>query len=124
MNNWPTKKITTILILATIAIWGLWDLVAVWTPKPGDTESEIILHAFQSHPSLVYLFGVLCGHWTWPKRGGFDYDEMLIGWGLGAVIFAGSHVVHWLQHVPVAAMFLAGYVAGHYLWGQSPRKKR
>lgn len=117
MNNWPTKKITTALIIVTIAVWGIWDLVAVWTPRPGDTESEIILDAFQSHPSLVYLFGMLCGHWTWPNKERFKYDEMLVGWGVGAVIFSGSHIFEWLYDVPIAALFLTGYIAGHYLWG-------
>lgn len=119
MSNWPTKKITTWLIIGTIVIWGLWDLVAVWTPKPNDTESEILLHVFQSHPSLVYVFGLLCGHWTWPKQKQFEYYEMLVGWGLGAIIFAGSHIFTWLHQVPIALIFLAGYVAGHFLWGQS-----
>lgn len=57
-------RVAGVLILLLLA----YELVAIWTPAPGDTLSELVWGANEQYPVIAFLAGLLCGHWFWPRR--------------------------------------------------------
>lgn len=55
--------VTKILIILTVAVWVVWDLVAVMVWGRSATESWRISDWCRRFPWIVFLLGYLCGHW-------------------------------------------------------------
>ena len=64
-----TKKITVCLLLAMIAILGLWDVFAVSNNVAGDTISSIVLGTAHKYPIIPFILGIVMGHLFWPNKG-------------------------------------------------------
>ncbi len=122
-QNLPTtSKVTSVLILATIAVWIGWDIYVAIEPTPGDTESEILRNWGWSTPSFVWMFGALCGHFwgTWDKliqfRKRFPWSPFALG-GL-AVVLMSLDYGGFLPSIHPMISFLAGIPFGAWLWPQ------
>lgn len=63
-----TKKITNIIIIATLAIWLIWDIYAVSVGPGRDEISSVILEAWVAHPQIVAMVFYLMGHLFWPQK--------------------------------------------------------
>ena len=59
---------TQILVLATIAIWIIYDLATVGTYGVDPTISRVVLRWHQDHPWVAFGLGVLTGHWLLYQR--------------------------------------------------------
>jgi hypothetical protein len=57
----PTE-ITNAIILASIALWIAWDIVAY---RLGGTPATESAWWWRAPRWLVFLTGFLCGHWFW-----------------------------------------------------------
>jgi hypothetical protein len=65
-----TKLITSIIMVAVIAVLIIWDVYVAANPVPGDTISEITLNFARRHPVIPFALGFVCGHLFWPQSGG------------------------------------------------------
>jgi hypothetical protein len=64
------RKITILLVLASIVILGGWDIVVAANSQSGDTISEIVLEASLRRPIIPFLAGVVSGHLWWSQPSG------------------------------------------------------
>ena len=122
------KRITGIILIVTAAVWAAWDVVPFYTPARGDTISEMILYYALRLFSLPLTFGVLCGHFFFPRDGAKQHPKILIP--LGLVVIACDVVAHvcnvgalqFAQSYP-AIPFIIGVPVGLLLWPQSKSDK-
>jgi len=137
-----TREITTIILVATVAIWIIWDIVVATNRRRGDTESEVI-RDYTIYPVLPAGLGVVTGHWTllgYSMLDGWYGLWILLGIGVVLVLWSGL-VVHeirkskrfnpnyqrsilrkshgWVSRRPYIP-FVVGYLLGALLWGQEP----
>jgi hypothetical protein len=62
------RRITQIIMLATAAVWLVWDVIVAISPETGDTESETA-RDYSIYPAWPALWGGLAGHWfLWEVR--------------------------------------------------------
>ena len=135
-----TRQITQIVIIATVAIWIIWDIVVATNRRRGDTESEVI-RDYTIYPILPAALGTVCGHWTLLGHSLFeDWTGFWILLGIGALLVLWSALVvyeirknkrfnpdykrsilrkahGWVSkraYIP----FASGYLLGAFLWGQ------
>lgn len=63
-----TYEVTELLILATIAVWVLWDVIALKRGGVEATESRIIYRWASRYPGFVFAVGCLMGHFFFVQR--------------------------------------------------------
>lgn len=59
---------TRIFAALVLALFG-YEAAALSNQAEGDTISEVIWVLYERFPVLGFLFGVLCGHFFWQRRG-------------------------------------------------------
>lgn len=55
-----------VAFISLLVGWFVYEFVALATDQPGDTISEIVWRLSDS-PLFPFGFGVLCGHFFWPR---------------------------------------------------------
>lgn len=93
------KYITSVVMIAGIALWIGWDLIVATNKTRGDTISEITLAISMLAPVLPFAVGFLAGH----LFGAGD-------WRLPLIEFVKAH-----PFVP----FLIGVPCGMLCWAQT-----
>jgi len=63
------RKITKILLVVVAVTLIVYDFFPFFNPDRGDTISEVILYYSLHLFSLPLAFGVLCGHFFFPRDG-------------------------------------------------------
>lgn len=61
------RRITTVLLLVTIAVLVGWDIYVAANEHSGDTISEIVLAVSLKRPAIPFAVGFVCGHLFWPQ---------------------------------------------------------
>lgn len=61
-----TRIIARILLGVVITVMLGWTIYAYNTPVTDDTISEV-MWGLNKYPLVPFLFGMVCGHWFWPK---------------------------------------------------------
>ena len=116
-----TKIITSVILIATLALWLVWDIVVATNAPKGDTISEITLAVSYVAPVIPATWGVICGHLFWPmKTITHKWAKIYVMWGWGAfftMLCVLGAVPGTMVSVPI--IFLAHFVLGHYLWPQN-----
>ena len=56
----------TIIFAILVAGLFIYEAIALFNSKSGDTISEIFWHLSQ-RPLVPFLFGLLCGHFFWQR---------------------------------------------------------
>lgn len=128
-----TRDITQVIIIATVAVWIIWDIWVAANKTPGDTESEVI-RDYTIYPAIPASLGALLGHWT--LLGFRVVPDFWLGFmwlcGVGILLVAWSALVIFKKSgKPLASAheFVAkrpyisvvfGYLAGGLLWGMQP----
>jgi hypothetical protein len=57
---------TVVAILLGLGVsWEVWTLV---NSVPGDTISETVWAAIHDNPIIVFVVGILNGHWFWQRK--------------------------------------------------------
>jgi hypothetical protein len=59
-----TGTVVAILLAFGVA-WEVWTLV---NSIPGDTISETVWAAIHDNPIIVFVTGILNGHWFWQRK--------------------------------------------------------
>ena len=62
------RLISGLVILATFAIWIVWDIYAILSGGSRSTLSVVITDFAFYSPAWPLIIGVLCGHWFFPPR--------------------------------------------------------
>ena len=125
------RRVTKILLIVTAVIWIIYDLFPFADPARGDTISEVImqwsLHVF----SLPYAFGVLIGHFLWPREGHTPKPQVLFPMAaavisLDVISYVSTGTIaaalHHLQTFPLV-VFIIGVPIGHFFWPQQKSDK-
>lgn len=60
---------------ALLAGMFLYEGYALLTPAHGDTISEIVWDITKVAVVIVFFFGVLCGHFFWPKECNRSHED-------------------------------------------------
>ena len=108
-----TKRITTCVVIATIAILAIYDTVILLEPTQGDTISEIVRQWASDYGSVPFGVGVLVGHWFWPRAGVLRSIPALL---VVCALMLGADLLTTLRFMPVVNLIL-GAVAGGVFWG-------
>lgn len=118
-----TRKITSLLMTISALVWIAWDVFVAGNDVVGDTESEVILDWSIEYRALPFVFGVLGGHWFWPRPEAKQYRPALY-WSLFAATFLIFTIMLVLPEMarivlphPLLAV-LVGIPIGHYMWPQ------
>jgi len=115
-------KRTKLIIIATAAIWLVWDVYVAIKYGSAATESNIIMHWALSHWSIATIIGFLCGHFFWNvKRVKNHKLRFVIALVLCVLMittdfYLGIKVLFGRQHV-----FLFGFILGRAIWPQKPK---
>lgn len=122
------RPVTIGILIATAVIWALYDVIPFLDPARGDTISEVILYYALRSLFIPYAFGVLCGHFFFPRDGAEQHPRILVPLSLAVLIY---DVVAHVFNVPVMLSlqaypfvpFLVGIPIGTWLWPQSRSDK-
>ena len=119
--NWG--KFTTYLLIATGAIWALYDLIPAFAKAKGDTISEVLKNGAYRLWMIPLYFGVLGGHFFW-NRQSYMGDTKYYILGCFVLITIGLNI--WsikVGYTPtrfiVSILPVIGYVIGHLIWTQN-----
>ena len=122
------RPITKVLLVTTAIVWAVYDVFPFLNPDRGDTISEVILYYSLRSFSVPCAFGVLCGHFFFPRDGAVQKPKILVPLFLLVVLFdVVAHVfdvscfLH-AQSYPFVP-FLVGIPTGTLLWPQSRSDK-
>lgn len=124
--NW--RWITTILLIVTAVIWTAYDFFPFLDPARGDTISEVLLYYALRSFTLPLVFGMLGGHFFWPRDGARPRPLVLMPVVLAVIVLdILAHVqdigfLRYLQTFP-AACFLCGLPIGVIFWPQQKSDK-
>ena len=113
--------------VVTVALIG-WDIYVATNTLEGDTISEIMLLFAQKRMIVPMFFGVLMGHWFWPRA----YRLVPWQWTIGVLcgvtlLVVGWDIIdhHWNSRVydflvkwPILIV-TAGTFIGHFFWSQT-----
>lgn len=69
------RIITVGIILGTVAVWVVWDVIAVLVWGRSATESIFIFAWTLKYPQLVFILGYLMGHLTWGQKPEWTMDD-------------------------------------------------
>lgn len=122
------RPVTKVLLLVTAVVWAAYDVIPFLNPDRGDTISEVILYYAMRSFFLPYAFGVLCGHFFFPRDPAIQRPKVLIPLSLAVVAY---DVVAHVFNVDVMLCpqaypfipFLVGIPIGVLLWPQSKADK-
>jgi hypothetical protein len=122
------RPVTKILLVTTALVWAVYDVFPFLNPERGDTISEVILYYALRSLFIPYAFGVLCGHFFFPRDGAKQKPKILIPLSLFVLMYdVIAHVfdVSFMigsQSYPYVP-FLVGIPLGTLLWPQSRSDK-
>lgn len=68
MNLQGAKKLTTVVMLVSAALIGLFDAVVFSAYGSEATISRILYYAAKDSPIIAVLFGALIGHLFWAQK--------------------------------------------------------
>ena len=54
-------------IFVPLALLALYELYSLFNGKPDDTISAIVWRAAAERPLIPFLFGLVMGHFFWPR---------------------------------------------------------
>ena len=122
------RPVTKIILIVTAVFWAVYDVFPFLNPERGDTISEVILFYALRSLFLPYAFGVLCGHFFFPRDGAKQRPIILVP--LSLVILSYDVIAHSfnvsvmesLQTYPYVPL-LIGIPIGAILWPQSKSDK-
>ena len=60
------RVISGLIVLATFAVWIIWDIYAILTEGVRATLSVVITDFSYYSPAWPLIIGFLCGHWFFP----------------------------------------------------------
>lgn len=116
MDAHLARKISAALIVVTVAVWVVWDVIAVAVGGAYATESIVIRDWATAHPSLALSVGIIAGHWFW------NVDEvrypqlMWAAFGvIGTALLLDFTVLTYPTVYPLWP-FIGGMVLGRVLW--------
>ena len=116
------RTVTKIIIVAVTAFIIIWDVIAAAQGGARATESNVLLSWALKHFTVPYAWGVLGGHFFWPRESAFNgmkgIDSLLkvILPSTLALVIADIYIVPPTWMVPVAPV--VGYFVGHFFWPQ------
>jgi hypothetical protein len=123
MSNKNRRRVTIVVMLATICGLTGWDIYAAVSPGDGDTISEVTLGFAARHLSVPFLVGGLAGHLFWPLA-----SPPPRKWTIMALVPLCLAIIAWdalgfaglpgICHRPALALAI-GLPVGHLLWGQA-----
>ena len=122
------RKITKILLVTVAVVLIVYDFFPFFAKERGDTISEVILYYAMRCFSIPYTFGLLCGHFFFPRDGVYPKPAVLLP--LGALVIGVdvlSYVLnisylHMLQTYPAGAL-IVGLPIGVLFWPQQRSDK-
>lgn len=127
--NW--RRVTKWILVLTAVVWAVYDFIPFFNPTRGDTISEVMLYYALRLFSLPFAFGVLCGHFFFPRDGVRPRPLPLV---LGVLLVIGLDVLAYatestvstaLQHLqtyPFIAL-VVGIPHGVLFWPQPKSDK-
>lgn len=77
------KRVSTIIMVLTVAILIAIDIILLLTGGVEATFSRVILESSKKHPIISVAIGILIGHWFWPQPSN------------GKLISAAKRVLEW-----------------------------
>ena len=116
------RTVTKILIVVVATILIIWDIIAAALGGSVATESNVILSWSLKHFTIPYAWGVLGGHFFWPRSSalngmrGRDSLLMVVLPSTIALIIADIFITPPGWAVPLAPV--VGYFVGHFFWPQ------
>lgn len=122
------RPITKILLITTAVVWAVYDVFPFLNPDRGDTISEVILYYALRSLFIPYAFGVLSGHFFFPRDGACQKPRILVPLSLAVLSYdVAAHVFDvpcmlCSQSYPYVP-FLVGIPLGTLLWPQSRSDK-
>lgn len=114
------RTLTIWLMLAGIALYIAYDIVAVSFGGGSATISEITLGYLTPHPAFAVLLGGLFGHLTWPLANNRpNWLKLLLACSVGGTLLALNFFAPLPAIMPLIP-FAAGVVLGHFVAPQQP----
>lgn len=120
------RTVTKIIIIVVAAVLIIWDIIAAAKFGSAATESNVILSWATRHFTVPYAWGVLGGHFFWPREQalnnmrGVDSLLKVMLPSTAALILADIFIEPPTWAVPLAPVL--GYFIGHFFWPQKPVK--
>lgn len=71
------KKVTSLVIILTIILLGLFDAFAIYQGGTAASISHTIVEWSYNYPAFTFAFGFLCGHFFWRVRGTSKLREIV-----------------------------------------------
>lgn len=116
MDRHLVRKISSGFIIATIAVWILWDIPAAVLSGTYGTLSDVIRHWATQHPAFGFSIGILAGHWFWNAKDVVYPFLMYVAWGLIAVLLTLDLGFGVLPALYPLWPFIFGIGMGRLLW--------
>lgn len=112
------RKYVKWTILGIIGAILLWDLMLATDVVSRNTISEIITDYARQYFIIPGAFGLVLGHWFWPRS--WEKGETPLGITVGLILALGGMLV--LSFTIVCPMIIPlgiGFCLGHLLWPNS-----
>lgn len=107
-------------MLAGIALYITYDVIAVSLGGGSATISQITLGYLTPHPAFTALLGGLFGHLTWPMANKRPiWLKLVLACSVGGTLLALNFLAP-LPAVTPLIPFAAGVVLGHFVAPQQP----
>jgi len=104
-----------VIIMATTILVG-WDIVVALNDVKHDTISRVLQAWAFEFPVIPFLWGILGGHWFWPRKTaliGPEYSFVFVMVVVLIVLLLSPIIKNVL---PMPIWCVLGFVIGHYFW--------
>ena len=122
------RRTTKILLVSVAVLMIVYDLFPFFDKASGDTISEVILYYSMRCFSIPFIFGMLCGHFFFPRDGHYPSPWVLIPTWIGIVLLdVITYVCHidflMVAHTYPAISYCIGVPIGILVWPQQRADK-